>query len=469
MSLLLPKEEWEGRSTCDFGRSGLEGDFQLCLPGESLSQQQPQGEGAARLRPNDSAVITVRAELTGADSHLADLVRNGAEAGEHSTTATGAEAASPPEDFRARANPARASVSGVTTWSYLGRRKRRGAITAVLQRLELQPVSSGNGGSGGGGGAALSDRLNGVVVGIANATNGDHVLGAAAATVVVGGRTGIEGFGVVECGERGEVDTEDRELLENITWKWEGEIPAAATAFAEAAAAAGGEGSEFKGEEGGYVGAGGAPLASVRVLGGCSESGGRRRGDVVIAEGVVPWPSSACSGRQHVNVKLVSPEGSEVGSCRVCLSLTTTAAMSGDSSVDLEDTDTTASRRAVGQGNQGVVFEQESGRQERLFEEVGETRGRIVGGREERVSLGVGVGAAAVRTAGVQAEEPPLEGTRVTAADGMVPHSYRMSVNLASVKDLENAAYVVRACVFFTLFVFKMVQSVLAQHGQEVD
>lgn len=439
MSLLLPREEWEGRSTCDFGRTGLEGDFQLCLPGEPLSQQQ-KGEGTARPRPNDSAVITVRAELTGTDSNPADLVQSGGEAGERSTTAAGAEATSPLEEFRARANPGGVSVSGVTTWSYLARRRKQGVITAVLQRLELQPASSGNGG-GSGGGAALSDRVNGILVGISNPTNEGHLLGpAAATTATTAGRTGMEGFSVVGCGERGEVDTEDRELLENITWKYEGGLPAAA-----AGAAAGDEGLEFNGEEGGYVGAGGAPLASVRVLGGFSESGGRRVGDVVIAEGVVPWPSSACSGRQHVNVKLISPEGSEVGSCRVCLSLTTTAAMSGDSSVVLEDTGTTAGR-GVRQGHQGVVFEQESERQQRLFEEVGDNRERV-GVREETVPLGVGVGvgASAVRTTGVQAEEPPLEGPRITAAGGTVPHSYRMSVNLASVKDLDNAAYVVRA------------------------
>ncbi|CAN0502292.1 unnamed protein product [Ectocarpus sp. 12 AP-2014] len=33
MSPLLPREQWQGRSTCEFGSTGMEGDFQLHLPG----------------------------------------------------------------------------------------------------------------------------------------------------------------------------------------------------------------------------------------------------------------------------------------------------------------------------------------------------------------------------------------------------------------------------------------------------
>lgn len=428
MSLLLQKEEWQGRSTWEFGRSGLEGDFQLRLPGEPLSQQlqaEHQGEGAAR-EPSRTAVVTVGAELTRVDpDHSLDQVDGVVATGSSASAGDGAG------DGEALKAAARRPLEGgsVSTWSYLTPTARRGvvAITASLQRLELRPAAAASGG----GGAALNARRNGVLVGITHAAA--EVAGEQLSSRVRPSSAPLpltrdsDSFRVIGCGELGEVDTEDSELLETITWKWEGEMPSSP------AAADGGQAprSERQGPNYGR-GAGGA-LASIKVLGGSGAGHGDSGGDTVIATGVVPWPSSACSGRQHVNVKLVSPQGSEVGSCRVCLSL---AAADGNAVGG-------RAREGSGQGRTSTFTEKGREQQQPVVQEE-EKEGR--GGGKDGV--GPGVGAAVqeqgrVRTTGVQAEELPLEGTRWPTG-GAVPRSYRMSVNLASVKDLENAAYVVR-------------------------
>ncbi|CAM9355311.1 unnamed protein product [Ectocarpus fasciculatus] len=422
MSLLLPREEWQGRSTYEFGSTGMEGDFQLRLPGEPLAAPQQRdedgggGEGESRSPP----VVSIGAELTRADSEPepGDELVGSPGAGRLWAAAAAAAATGRSEGI--------AGASGVKTWSCLAvsrRRVRRAvAITAALQRLELKPVDDS---SSGGDGSALSNRVNGgggVLVGITDAT-GDllqarNAGGAATATDAIAGvakgnaspsASYQETFRVVGCGERGEVDTEDSDFLETITWEWEGEPP-------------------NPGREGGV-------LAAVRVLG----DSGARRGDVTIATGVVPWPSSACGGRQHVNVKLVSPEGQEVGSCRVCLSLT---AAKGDGSGS-DSSEGPAGEEAEG----GAAFEQESEQLEDEKEERESSSFGLEGARGVRSGVG---GGAAVRTTGVQAEEPPVVGSGVVAG-GTVPRSFRMSINLASVKDLENAAYVV-ACYHYPYF-----------------
>ncbi|CBJ32316.1 centrosomal protein 120 [Ectocarpus siliculosus] len=344
MSLLLPTEEWQGRSTCEFGSTGMEGDFQLHLPGEPLAapQQRDEYDGGGEEESRDPPVVSICAELTKADSEPGpgdELVGSPDAGGLWPATATAAAAAMGRTEGSAGA-------SGVKTWSRLavvGKRVGRAvAITAALQRLELRPVDD----PGSGDGSALSNRVNGgggVLVGITDATRelllSAKTGGAATATDAIAGVANAnpsasfrESFRVVGCGERGEVDTEDSDFLETITWEWEGEPP-------------------NPGREGGV----GGVLAAVQVLGGS----GARHGDVTIATGVVPWPSSACGGRQHVNVKLMSPEGNE-------------------------------------------------------------------------------------------AEEPPVVGSGAVAG-GAVPRRYRMSINLASVKDLENAAYVV-ACYHYPYF-----------------
>lgn len=217
-----------------------------------------------------------------------------------------------------------------------------------------------------------------------------------------------EGFQWVGCGKRGEVDTEDSALLETIRWEWEGFLPAD------------GDGSEGSRSEGHGRGA----LASVRVL----RSGA---GLDEIGTGVVPWPSTARDGEQHVDVTLVSAEGSEVGTCRVCLRLS-----SRDGNGD-GDGDGVFS----GQGQESEVraFSEDEGDQAEVEEAE---QDRVIVAEEERVGVEGGRVRGAVHTQGVQAEERPLEGDRDEAA-GRVPRSYRLSVNLASVKDLESAAYVV--------------------------
>lgn len=487
MSLLLPREEWQGRSTWEFGRTGLEGDFQLRLPGEPLPQQQHQqgGEAASIRQRANTAVVTMRAELSRADSDSAPSslisssgagpsVRGGGGGGGGERSVAAAAAASRPGGGRGRGGASGAST--VSTWSYLAphprRKRQRGVITAALQRLELKPTPSR-----GGGGAAVSGRADcdgGVLVGITGAAGelllpgtmepGEGAGGGGGGGLVIPPSPSRNNFHVIGCGERGEVDTEDSGLLEAITWRWEGEFPDSAATDAD-----GGDGGDvlgFGGGEGeGKHGGARGPLASIKVL--AAGSGGRRRGDVEIAEGFVPWPSSACSGRQHVNVTLVSPEGFQVGSCRVCLllsfSTTATAADDSGAAAELKGTGAPAGgfeRVEEADEDEETLSEQESEQQaaaaaeEEEFEDAGEEEkergggssgGRGGRGRDgDRGSVGFAVGGT-VRTNRGRAEEqePPLEGTR-TAAGGTVPRRYRMSINLASVKDLENAAYVVR-------------------------
>lgn len=452
MSLLLLREEWQGRSTWEFGRTGLEGDFQLRLPGEPISEKG-KATGAARQR-GSTPIVTIGAELfrAGDDSNPSDLSLSGLSAGAGGPPG---EAASKPEEA--------AGASKVSTWSYLAPRRQRGIITAAIQRLELKPTPSR-----GGSGAALSDRdrVDGVLVGITGVAAAAELVpgamgpGAAAASAAVG-----DSFRMVGCGERGEIDTEDSELLETITWRWEGEFPDLAKADADGDEVPRFGGSERKGQ-GESSGARGH-LASIKVL---VSSGGAHSGDdgdVEIATGLVPWPSSTCSGRQYVNVTLLSPEGSQLGSCRVCLLLSFAGPAAATATGDNTPTATatgTRTRTGVGGVEEGdgddgdddtsfePSFEQESeyeGKQqsaaiegEGAEQEKGGPRSAGRGGRDrdrDRVRFGV-------RSTGVQAEEPPLEGNRDAAgggARGTAPRSYRMSINLASVKDLENAAYVV--------------------------
>lgn len=402
MSRLLSREGWLGRSTSEFGRTGMEGDFQLHLPGEPSAPGEERRHAGHR-----PAVVTIGAELARVDS---------APGGPALSDAGGAEL-----ELELADRGGEGEIPGVTTWAYLApKRQRRGVITAALERLQLRPAPTDGGGDGGGRGAGrvLNEPLEKVLVGIHAAMDFSSPVGAATAAE---GRGGVpvseEGFRVVGCGERGAVDMEGSSLLETITWKWEGELPG---------------GGEGPGRPGGSHRA----LAAVRVL--RSGAGGGE-----VATGEVPWPSSDSGGggeggrrQQHVDVKLVSPQGSEVGSCRVCLFLVEVAVAAGgagDERLRQEEVEG-APVEEDGEGE-----EEGSGREEGFDGTVPGQRLSAGVGRASARTRGAG---AAVSTKSVQVEELPLEGERA-AAGGAVPRSYRLSVNLASVKDLENAAYVV--------------------------
>lgn len=460
MSLLLPRDEWQDRSTCEFGRTGLEGDFQLRLPGEPSSEtdtQPNQGKGNEEaLQRVNRAVVTIGAELcradadAGAESNPNNLILRG---GAGSLVGGGGGAVEHADAAAAAGAGAGASASKVSTWSYLAPTRKRGVVTAALQRLELKPRPSW-----GTDGAALSDRAGGVLVGITGVgAAGELVPGTTGPGA--GGRDSLmplsqggdrdrDSFRLVGCGERGEIDTEDSELLETITWRWEGEFPSpASTDAADGGDVLGLGGGEGKGKRGGDRG----PLASIKVLtgtdsgsgGGCGDGHGDGDDGVEIATGFVPWPSSACSGRQYANVTLLSPGGSQVGSCRVCLLLSFTAtaaatAADGNGAAIGTLTATGVGRTEEGDEDEDTLFEQESdlhATSSAAFEYAEEDKREGTGARGGRGGRG--------RTKGVQVEEPPLEGIQA-AAGGTMPRSYRMSINLASVKDLENAAYVVR-------------------------
>ena len=409
MSCLLPRGEWDTRTTSQFCRTGIEGDFGLHLPGELISQpDQPGRQGEPLHGRSRDAVVTIGAELTRIGSTPGHCIRNEPAGGVLGGASPGAEAKSGRESGE-RGSP------GMRTWAYLaGKRQRGGVITASLQRLDLRPAVG-----------RVADRRQGVLVGINGAEEllpqadttaratmaaaAAATAAAAAATPIVVGREGpasLTGFQVVGCGETGEVETEDSSLLGNIVWKWEGDFPP------------GGTGGQ-------QLQDGGKPLAVVRVLGGGAEH-------VEVAVGVVPRPSPARDGRQHVDVKLMSPGGSDLGSCLVCLSVDV-----GKGDVD-----------GAGVGGHGEPMERHA--ESVLKEEEGDKcsdsdgagqRGRVdMQLREMPPRIGSGAG---VRSKGVQAEEMALEGGRKSPG-GEVPRSYRLSVNLASVKDLENAAYVVR-------------------------
>lgn len=381
MSLLLPQEDWQHCSASDFGRTGLEGDFDLHRPGDALTQRDGDGDddgdnnGDARDRSRRGPIVTICAELTREDSSQSDGGQS--DAGGRETEMVD-----------------RRVDRGVRTWAYNSQaRQRRVIITASLRLLRLKPALGGRG--------ALEDGPDGVLVGIRTARDLSPTSAKVAST---------EGFRVVACGRRGEVDIEDSALLETIRWDWEGSLPVDSDGY----------GDGRSGSEGHSRGA----LAAVRVLG-----SGAGRGEV--GTGVVPWPSTSRSGQQHVDVSLVSPEGLEVGSCRVCLHLASRGGDGdGDGVPDEQGPETDVSAFSEGEGDQSIV------------QGAGQTRVAVEG---EGVGIGGG-GRGAVQTQGVQAEERPLEGERDEAA-GRVPRSYRMSVNLASVKDLESAAYVVsRLC-----------------------
>lgn len=313
MSLLLPRQEWEGRNTREFGLTGMEGDFQLRLPGDpSPVSTSRQGQGDNR---SGAAAVTIGAELTRADSDPDDLVRSGSGRPVDYPGAVAAGRGRPGKELRVAPNPRTASAGarGVRTWSHFAPSRRRVVITAALQRLELEPASPSGGGSGN---EALSSRRAGVLVGITNAPGDPPPSRSVREVGGVGSSTSPDSFRVVDCGERGEVFTEDSHLLESITWTYKGDLPDSGVISVDADGVPGDQ-REFEalGKIGKATGTGGGArgaLAEVRVL--AASGAGGVVGDVTIAKGLVPWPSSlAGSGRQHVNVKLVSPAGAEVG------------------------------------------------------------------------------------------------------------------------------------------------------------
>lgn len=399
MSCLLPRGEWATRTTSQFCRTGIEGDFNLHLPGELLAQPDEQREPLQRRRRD--AVVTIGAELTRIGSTPGDCIRGESAGGIIGEVKPGAGLESGSGE---RGSP------GMRTWAYLaGKSQRGGVITASLQRLELNPATRG-----------VTDRLQGVLVGIHGAeeslpqgdTAAAATMAAAAGASVVeggGGPVSLRGFRVVGCGETGGVETESTSLLGGVVWKWEGNFPPGAAG-----------GQQLQG--------GGRPLAVVRVLGGATDH-------VEIAAGAVSWPSPARSGRQHVDVKLMSPGGSEIGSCRVCLGVD--VGKGGD--VDGAGVGVGVRDQSVESSAESVL--KEGGESKRVGLE-GTRQGGNSDSRLEGMPARVTAGAT-VSSKRVQAEELALEGGR-KAPGGEVPRSYRLSVNLASVKDLENAAYVVR-------------------------
>ena len=373
MSCLLPRGDWDTRTTSQFCRAGLEGDFALHLPGELMT---PPGEqrGAPQRRPRD-AVVTIGAELARVGSTPGDCIRGEVAGGVLGGAKPGAGPVS---------GSGERGVPGMRTWAYLAaERQGGGVITVSLQQLELRPATQR-------GGERVADRRQGVRVGIHGAEEsispGDNAAGAtvaaaaavsAAPAALVEGKeasVSLQGFRVVGCGEAGQVVTKDASLLENVAWKWEGDFP--------------------PGEAGGQKQGRGRPLAVVRVLDGGAEP-------VEIAAGMVPWPSAARSGRQHVDVKLMSPEGSEMGSCRVCVSLAV-----GKGTVD--GAGVGARGELVEDGGGSVLSEGEESK--RSDSDAGQ--GRRADTRLSRVPARVGAGAT-VSSKGVQAEaEVALEGGR---------------------------------------------------------
>lgn len=125
MSLLLPVNRWEGRNAIEFGRTGMQGDFQLRRPGESLSQEDlldiDATSGGKRPRASDEAVVTICAQLTRADLSRGDnssIWSDGS--GDVSAGPRGAEADGRASDLRTE--PGRQDnervVAGVRTWTH---------------------------------------------------------------------------------------------------------------------------------------------------------------------------------------------------------------------------------------------------------------------------------------------------------------------------------------------------------------
>lgn len=64
MSLLLPADQWKDRNASEFGRTGMQGDFELRRPGEPSVQHNVSGADATSAA---RAVVTICAQLTRAD------------------------------------------------------------------------------------------------------------------------------------------------------------------------------------------------------------------------------------------------------------------------------------------------------------------------------------------------------------------------------------------------------------------
>lgn len=342
MSLLLPRPDWEGRDTSEFGRSGMEGDFVLRLPGEPV---------ALGVTGRDDAVVTVCAELTRASVGGQNETNN---------SLTGEVMAK--QEIRGK----RREKHKVVTWAQLASEPERRLVVvkATLDRLELAPLPN------------LS--LDGVLIGI-RSPQGTSTLPK-------------EEFRLVACDSDGGVKTDDSDALRAINWEWEGDL---------------------------YEQRGNA-LAEVHVV-------GPGQGAVEIATGVIPWPSDVCNGQQFVDVALWSSDGAKVGSCRVCLVTDGRRGVDSNSGAD--------ARMVQGGPSTSVTFAEE----ESKLEDSQEVEQGGEGGKEVMCQVPLEAMNEVEGQAGEASQERKQDDTW-----GRVTRSYRLSINLASVKDFENAANVVR-------------------------
>lgn len=371
MSLLLPRREWEGRNTSEFGRSGMEGDFVLRLPGESVA---PGTNG------RDDAVVTVCAELA-----RASVIPTIGGQSETNDSSTGEVMINQEGRGNGQEKPS------VITWAQLAPepQRQRLVVKATLDRLELAPLPNLS--------AALDGGRGSILIGI-QSLQGTSTLPTASGTII---SLPKEGFRSVACNSDGGVKTEDSSALGAITWEWEGDL------------------DEHCGNA----------LAEVHVV-------GPGQGDVEIATGMIPWPSEVCSGQHYVDVALWSSDGTKVGSCRVCL--VTGGRKDADNDRGADELDV---GRIQGGPSSSVTFvEEESKLEDSQEAEQGGEGGEADKCQDPSAAMNAG---ATVSVKGVQAGEAPMEGEQ-DEAWGRVPRSYRLSINLASVKDFENAANVVR-------------------------
>lgn len=351
MSLLLPRREWEGRDTSEFGRSGMEGDFVLRLPGEPV---------ALGITGRDEAVVTVCAELTRARASI------GGGQNETNNSLTGEVMTKQESRGNGREKP------NVVTWAQLAiePQRRLVAVKATLDRLELAPLPS----------ASLDGCPGGILVGI-QSPQGTSTLPK-------------EDFCLVACNSDGGVKTEHSDALKAINWEWEGDL---------------------------YGDCGNA-LAEVHVV-------GPGQGTIEIATGMIPWPSDMCNGQQFVDVALWSSDGTKVGSCRVCLVTDGRRGADIDRGAD--------AGRVEGGPSTRVTFAEEESKLE---------------GCQEVEPGGEGVKCQAALEAMNEEEVQAGEASQEKEQDDKwrrVTRSYRLSINLASVKDFENAANVVRVSGVF--------------------
>lgn len=400
MSLLLPRNDWESQTISDFGRTAMEGDFKIHPPGELPTQH---GDGDCSIEYEGKCpVVTVCARLSIAEATC------GESSSEWSDVADTSGMTTQSADEYARGIEGRTRKAGtrVRTWTRAPTTVSAGdqrAIIATLPRLDVRTSSIATG--------VLRDERNtdnhgGNVVLVAIQRGDDDTADCMSSP---------GSFGMVPLDKRGDIATGDPSTLSTIRWIWGGHLPRDPREHE----------LEREARSWAYTREDDA-LARVKLF----HPGSKEE----VASGDIPWPSSLRSGsRQLVNVQLATTEGSQIGSCCVCLEVTSAKTVRHIAEDNVSRTPVPGSSSSFSRKKEQIKREKKEEESRDVFPIESPNISPIETPPERRD---------VTENKSMQVEESRLERMR-DAANGRIPRCYRLSVNLASVKDLENAAHVV--------------------------